>query len=535
MLAAVILVAGVAAMLLSRLATLPPVPEPNEMPVDTMRAVRATRSPGPAVPGKPGKPATVGASDGEPGIDGFLDGDAIAGEYALTFFNARDREAFEALAARHGIRILDRLAAANALRIAVPDAAALRALLRSAPSPLTLLPNIHVRLPSPPEGPAASAPATPYAGFGTGVLDWLGVPDPGPEWGQGVRIALLDTGIPAGFDGRVAARLDLTGEGLGQASHGGAVASLINGLQGMAPGAELLGIKVLADSGTGDAFTLAKGIIEAVDRGASVINISAGTRGDSAVLRAAVAYARQRNVLLVAAAGNDGLPGVTYPAGYDGVVAVGGVDAAGRHLYFSNTGSNIDLSAPGIGIAVPAAGGDGGLAAFSGTSAASPFVAAAAALLLAESPGLTPTQILAQLQRYSNDTEAPGHDDATGAGVLDAGRLLARNEPGLVDMAVIRPYVHRDGNRVLLDVFGQNTGTVALPLVEMEITMDGRTQTLRFSDVGISDTILHTLELTADRFDRDGADITVLIRPVGQTDIQPRNNTIRAVILPLER
>jgi len=451
----------------------------------------------------------------------------------LTFFNARDREAFEALAARLGIRILDRLAAANALRIAVPDAATLRTLLKSAQAPLSLLPNIHVRLPPLPEGPAAQAPATPYAGFGTGVLDWLGVADPGPEWGSGIRIAVLDTGIPAGFGGRVATRLDLTGEGLGTATHGGAVASLINGLQGMVPGSELLDIKVLPDSGTGDAFTLAKGIIEAVDRGARVINISAGTRGDSEILRAAVAYALARNVMLIAAAGNDGLPGVTYPAGYDGVVAVGGVDAAGRHLYFSNTGSAVDLSAPGVGIAVPSAGTDGGLATFSGTSASTPFVSAAAALLLAESPALTPAEALALLQRYSNDTEAPGRDDTTGTGMLDAGRLLARNTPGVVDMAAIRPYVRREGDRVYLDVFGQNRGTVALPEVAMDIILDGRTQTLRFAGVGIGATTVHTLELAVDVFDRDGVDITVQLRPIGRTDIQPQNNAIRAAMLPL--
>lgn len=534
-LAAILLVAGGAVVLLSRLAALPPVPEPDGMPVVTIRPVRPALSPAPALPEGPRTGVNGAVPDDESGIDGILSEDAIAGEYALTFFNARDREAFEALAARHGIRILDRLAAANALRIAVPDAAALRALLRSAPTPLTLLPNIHVRLPPLPDGPAAQAPATPYTGFGTGVLDWLGVADPHPQWGQGVRIAVLDTGIPAGFDGRVAARLDLTGEGFGQALHGGAVASLINGLQGMAPGAELLDIKVLSDSGSGDAFTLARGIIEAVDRGAGVINISAGTRGDSAALRAAVAYALARNVLLVAAVGNDGLSGVVYPAGYDGVVAVAGVDAAGQHLYFSNTGAAVDLSAPGIGIAVPAAGTDGGLAAFSGTSAATPFVSAAAALLLAQSPGLTPAETRALLQLYSNDTEAPGHDAATGAGVLDAGRLLARNEPGRVDMAANRPYVRREGARVLLDVFGQNIGTVALPEVAMDITMDGRKQTLHFNNVGVGDTTVHTLELPTEAFDRDGADITVRLRTVGQTDIQPQNNAIRAVILPLGR
>ena len=486
----------------------------------------------PAFQHQPAVPETVRprvAPEDEPSeipAEGRRVEEAIDGEYALTFFNARDREVFEALASRHGIRILDRLTAAHALRVHAPDADALRRLLKAAPIPVTFLPNIHVRLPPLPEGPAATAPSVPYTGFGDGALAWLGIPDPAPDWGRGIRVAVLDTGIPSGFQGRVVYRTDLTGTGVGQSTHGAAVASLISGLQGMAPGAELLDIKILSDSGTGDAFTLARG-------GARLINISAGTRGDSPVLRAAVAYAIERKVMLIAAAGNDGRPGVLYPAGYEGVVAVGGVDAAGRHLYFSNTGSAVDLSAPGIGIAVPAAQ-EGALASFSGTSAATPFVTAAAALLLAETPSLAPPALLALLQGYSNDAEAPGRDDATGAGILDAGRLLARNEPGLVDMTAYRPYLQSDPppGRIRVDVIGQNRGTVVLPEVIMEITLDGQVQTLRFRNIGVADITVHTLDLPAPVLDQDGLDVTIHVRPAGLADIRPQDNIIRAVLLP---
>jgi subtilisin family serine protease len=500
-----------------------PVPPPSRPPVPVASATRP-----PAISRGQAAPVAAPAPVPDRAIPLPDAEDAIAGEYTLTFFNARDRKAFEALVARYGIRILDRMEALHALRIAAPDAAALRSLLAAGPRALTFAPNTVVRIPPLAEGPAAEAPATPYTGFGADVLRWLGVPDPQPGWGGGVLVAVLDTGFP----GNAAGRLDLTGEGIGNAVHGGAVASLITGLQGMAPGSGLLDIKVLSDNGQGDAFTLARGILEAVDRGAGIINICAGTRGDSPALAAAVAYALARNVLIIASSGNDGLAAVSYPAGYDGVLAVGGVDAEGRHLYFSNTGT-VDISAPGIGLEVPGAEA-GQTVSFSGTSAATPLVTAAAALLRAESPQRTPAEITALLKLYSNDAGEPGPDDAIGAGILDAGRLLARQVPGVVDVAAIRPYLRRDAQRglVLADVFAQNQGTVALPLVEMILTLNGEQQVLRFADVGIGATLAHTVERPAAAVDADGLDITVAVHPVGLADVEPGNNTVRTVLLP---
>jgi thermitase len=457
--------------------------------------------------------------------------DAIPDEYVLTFFNRQDRDKLAALADRYGIRVLDQLAAANALRIAVPAGADLSGLLQAAPTPLTTLPNVIVRIPPLPEGPTAEAPTVPYSGFGNRALNWLGVPTPQPEWGNGIRVAVLDTGIPAGFEGSVAFQMDLTGEGAGAGIHGASVASLINGLQGMAPAAELIDIQVLSETGVGDAFTLANGIIQATDLGADVINISAGTRGDSQVLQAAIDYARERGVMIVAAAGNNGTDSLNYPAAYDGVVSVGGVDATGRHLYFSNTG--VDLSAPGIDVTVPGSDADS-LQSFSGTSAATPFVSAAAALLLSTSPTLTPDEVVTLLQSYSNDTGAPGTDAETGAGMLNVGRLLERDTPGIVDMVAIRPYLHDDGDQVLIDVFAQNCGTVVLPDVQMDVTLNTGTETVHFADVGIGASAVHTLTLPQEVFARDGADFTIRWRTPGMADTSPQDNAIRTVILPTE-
>lgn len=535
----ILLLAGAAGIGLQRWLQPPGIPEP---PPDTFAAPGAPSlfrsTPGAASPKTQTRPVgtadrTAAAHEPSDASDGTNVVDAIPGEYTLTFFNAADRDAFEALAARYGIRILDRMRIGNALRLAAPDKAQLQALLKAAPHPLSLTQNVVVRLPPLPEGPSAEAPSTPYVGFGSDALAWLGAPEPAAAWGKGVRIAVLDTGITAGFSGTVAYRLDLTGEGSGTATHGSAVASLISGNQGLAPGASLLDIKVLSDSGTGDAFTLAKGIYEAVERGADIINLSAGTRGDSPVLEEAVAYALERGVLLVASAGNDGLAGVSYPAGYDGVTAVGGVDADGRHLYFSNTGSTVDLSAPGIGIAL-SPDDNGEDHSFSGTSAAAPFVTAAAAILKAESPSLPPEELTRQLCLYSTDTGAPGRDDEIGSGILNVGWLMSRREPGIVDMAVSPPFILRDEARgvITLDLYGQNRGTTPLSQVEMTVTRNGDTQVLQFMNVGVGATTVHSLELPAAEVDANGLDLTVALRPVGEVDAQPRNNAKRTVILP---
>lgn len=456
--------------------------------------------------------------------------DAIAGEYVLTFFNARDRQAFEAWASQFGIRIMDRLPATHAVRITLRDQTLLARLLREAPTPVSLQPNIFVQLPPPPSAPPAQAPSTPYTGFGNRVLDWLGVSSPDPAWGNGLRIAVLDTGIPETADTTIFSRLDLTVEGYGQNLHAGAVAALITGASGIVPSSELIDIKVLSDNGSGDAFTLARGIIEAVDRGASVINISAGTRGESEVLRTAINYAQERGVMLVAAAGNDGVDQINYPAAYDGVVAVGGVDANGLHVYFSNTGEALDLSAPGIGITLPGLAADQSEITFSGTSAAAPLVTAAAALLRSQNPGLTPEATLALLQQYSNDTAEPGRDAITGAGILDLGRLLNRDVPDIVDLTTIQPYIRPDGDRILLDIFGQNRGTTALTDVAMDITLNGITQTQYFSDVTVGSTVLHTLALPTAQFEADGVDIAFVLRPIGASDRTPQDNAYRAIL-----
>src|SRR5205085_433469 len=117
---------------------------------------------------------------------------------------------------------------------------------------------------------------------------------------------------------------------------------------------KIMPIKVLDSTGEADDVNIAAGIKYAVDHGASVINLSLGGPGaGTGILQQYVDYATSRNVVVVAAAGNDGTESFDvataphYPAACNGVIAVGATDAVGNHAPFSSYGSWIDVVAPG--------------------------------------------------------------------------------------------------------------------------------------------------------------------------------------------
>jgi hypothetical protein len=272
-------------------------------------------------------------------------------------------------------------------------------------------------------------------------------------------------------------------------------------------------------------------VIDAVDRGARVINVSVGSGGDAPVLGQAIAYAQQQGAVIVAAAGNTGQDGVLYPARYAGVLAVGAVDADGRQMYFSNRGERLDLVAPGLG--VTAAGIDGEAIAFSGTSAATPFVAGAAAGIWSESPGLNAAEVTALLTRYADDAGAPGRDSRYGAGVLNVGRVLERDTPGLVDMVVARPHIEQHpvyADELVLALFGQNRGTEPLERVVLKGNVDGAPVDLTFYDVDVGEIVQHELRLTrAGVGDRTIA-IEQEVSVMDQEDRTPHNNRMLSTL-----
>jgi serine protease len=261
--------------------------------------------------------------------------------------------------------------------------------------------------------------------------------------GAGVTVAVVDTGVSAGADGfrnllggrDFADGDDRPDDSEGHGTHvAGTVCQATDngyGTVGVAPDATLLPVRVLGAGGSGSLTDVADGIVWAVDEGADVINLSLGAGGGARALESAVQYARDNGVLVVAASGNDGRDTVSWPAAYDGVLAVGAVDFEGHRAPYSNGGDALDIVAPG-GDTGRDDNGDGyvdgvlqetwvnGRASFQflqGTSMATPHVAGAAALLV-ELVGRDPDRVEELLLASAVGTG--GWSGGTGWGRLDA-------------------------------------------------------------------------------------------------------------------
>jgi subtilisin family serine protease len=263
---------------------------------------------------------------------------------------------------------------------------------------------------------------------------------------SGTVIAIVDTGVDMSHD-ELKNKFVSTGydfvngdsDATDDNSHGTWVAGIAaaetnnnEGIAGVAWNCKILPVKVMDADGNGYYDQMIEGIMWAVDNGAKVINISAGGDADDPSLKAACKYAHDKNVVVVAAAGNDGTS-VSYPAAYDDyVLAVAATDYNDAWASFSNPGSQVDVAAPGVWILGPAPQwyvGPGYLPYVfgSGTSGSSPQVAGLAALLISHKPWLTPNQVM-NIIRYTaddvNKAQYPGKDDDIGYGRINMGRAL---------------------------------------------------------------------------------------------------------------
>jgi len=470
------------------------------------------------------------------GVAGPVDG--IPNEFVLGFYSERDREAFLAIARARGAEIVGLMDLGHAVRLRVKDDAALRALLDEGPAPVDYCLNTYVRSPAPPDTTRA-VPETGYVGFGAAALAWLGVASATASWGEGITVAVLDSGVSThdSLAGANVTSVDLatrTDGGGEYSAHGTAVASLIAGsaagVSGLAPAADILSVKVVSEDGVGDAFTLALGIVEAVDRGADVINLCLGTYGNSFIMEAAVEYAAEHGVLMVAAAGNDALEGLTYPARYEEVVAVSACDATGRHLYFANRGSEVDLSAPGL--SVQAAGSGDTLVGFSGTSAAVPFVSGALAAVLSEDESLSTSEALNALLANCDESGTPGKDDEFGQGLLNMQRIVNRSVQGLYDAAVCTPYFRSTSEQqVSVTVCAQNRGTEALERVVLTVQIGDTTYESAYLDLGVGETASREFDLDPGVLAAaDGVRVVGNVEADGIDDSVPGNNTVSATL-----
>ncbi|MFI9322358.1 type VII secretion-associated serine protease mycosin [Kitasatospora aureofaciens] len=267
--------------------------------------------------------------------------------------------------------------------------------------------------------------------------------------GDGVIVAVIDTGVNQDHQdltGQVLPGADLSGgntdgrvDGDG---HGTGMASLIAGhghgaqagVEGLAPKAKILPVKVgtQGDDSTPQPGAFADAIRFAVDHGAKVVNMSLGGRDfrfDS-TLRKAVNYAVSKDVVLVAATGNTGTEkDVNYPAAFPGVVAVGAVDSKGAVWGKSTSGPETTLVAPGVDIYHATAKSSSGYGEGDGTSDATAYVSATAALIRSKYPNLSAGQVINRMIKSAtppaNGTVVPNNH--YGYGTVSPAKALDPN------------------------------------------------------------------------------------------------------------
>ncbi|HEY7890752.1 MAG TPA: S8 family serine peptidase [Solirubrobacteraceae bacterium] len=316
--------------------------------------------------------------------------------------------------------------------------------------------------------------------FGVGAPQAWGnlIADHAPG-GSGVVVAVIDTGVayrnvgrfrrsPGFYRSQFVKGRDFIDPGHYPVDHNGhgtfvagEIAEAANngyGLPGLAYGVRLMPIRALDSEGEGDASIIAQGVRYAVNHGAEVINLSlefqsAIHAADIPELIRALAYARRRGVVVVAAAGNEGRRSVAYPARARDVISVGATTEHGCLASYSNDGRGLTLVAPGGGADADLAGDPNchplllpgrsiyqvtfigssprrfGLpSGYEGTSMAAPEVAATAALVIASGvlgKHPSPTAVRARLTGTATPLGASGDRTLYGAGLLNAAAATA--------------------------------------------------------------------------------------------------------------
>ena len=222
--------------------------------------------------------------------------------------------------------------------------------------------------------------------------------------------------------------MDDNGHGTHVAGTVGAVGNNGTGVVGVNWQVRMMALKFLDSQGSGTTDNAVKAILYAADNGAIIQSNSWGGGGASQALQDAIAYARDKNSLFIAAAGNNGTDNdisPNYPSNYDveNVVAVAASDNTDRRAEFSNYGKKtVDLFAPGVDILSCQPGNR--YQSLSGTSMATPHVSGVAALVAAQYPGLTYRQLMIRVLG-SVDRKANYSSTTVTGGRLNADKALS--------------------------------------------------------------------------------------------------------------
>ena len=438
-----------------------------------------------------------------------------------------------------GFEVIDRIDELGTFRVKIYEPAKFTEFLGENENEFGVYKNVTLKSPTYPDSRMLEV-EEPFMGSS---MDWLGVRPHRKDAGKGVKVAIIDTGVDTSHDSLSGIKIteisllndDDSHWNLG---HGTGIASVIAGqtedFVGIAPSTEILSVRVLNESGEGDSFTVAKGIVEAVDQGADIINLSLGGMDSSIVMDNAIEYAKLNNVLMVSAVGNEGVQGVSFPARHRDVVAVTSVDAKSRVSTFSNYGDEVDIAAPGVGVVT--AWEENEFVHFSGTSIATAFVTGALASELSYSSLEDKEEALNALYANADEAEKPGKDIWAGRGVLNVRRLEQRNTPGIVDAAVVGYYFDTEkitsSGTTPFFVTIQNQGTSWLQSTNLKVNYKGLEKNFKIGSLNAGESRSEMLYYDAGIPEKK-LHITSELSISGQTDQYPENNTRQSfLILP---
>jgi subtilisin len=260
--------------------------------------------------------------------------------------------------------------------------------------------------------------------------------------GTGVKVAVIDSGVDGSHPdliGQLAGGFDFVNNDsnpMDDNGHGthvvGTIAAVDNdlGVIGVAPGVDIYALKVLDASGSGNFSNIIAALDWCVKNGIQVTNNSYGSSVDPGIsVQNAFINSYTAGVLHIASAGNSGKANgrgdnVGFPAQYDSVVAVAATDSNDARAYFSSTGPDVEIAAPGVAILSTVPGG--GYESWNGTSMASPHVAGVAALVMASNSGLSNVDVRERLVSTAEDLGVAGRDTWFGYGLVDAEKAAAK-------------------------------------------------------------------------------------------------------------
>ncbi|HZU25311.1 MAG TPA: S8 family serine peptidase, partial [Bryobacteraceae bacterium] len=271
--------------------------------------------------------------------------------------------------------------------------------------------------------------------------------------------------------------------------HGTHVAGIVaasannaTGVVGIGWPIQVAGFKVLDGSGKGDEATISNAIMAAADEGASVISLSLGGAGYSQSMQNAVEYAWDRNVLVVAAAGNDGSSEVFFPADAVHALAVAATDSNNVTASFSNYGAAVGISAPGVNVystlptyTVALNGPNYGT--LSGTSMATPHVSGLAGLLALGTPAANSAAVVQRIQQSATSSIANGGwDQHYGYGVVNVFGALSATPRASTQGSVVGQVT--DGTGLIQTDASQKTYvSTGLPVAGAQVVLNGQSTT----------------------------------------------------------